>query len=168
MIKDDLKLCYVLKIGYKSSGKGLYEFVFSKDPSSIDTEACGWEESPANGNANPPAGKSIDMILSLETKKIDLICLHELNDRAYIDGYYTIHCLAYENVESDNHDVLYDETPLLVFHYGMKASEVKDLFLSRDIILIETDVADSQSAEEEEVPEHAGDDEDEEDDGINF
>jgi len=165
MTKDDLKLCYVLKIGYKSSGKGLYEFVFSKDPSSIDTEACGWNESPANGNANPPTSNSIDLILSLETKKIDFICLHELNDRAYIDGYYTIHCLAYENVESDNHDVLYDETPLLVFHYGMKASEVKELFLSRDIVLTETDVADSQSAEEE-VPENAGDED--EDDDLNF
>lgn len=147
MNKDDLKLCYVLKIGYDIKGQGLYEFVFSEDPSSIDTESCGWGELPANGNANPPPSECINYVLSLKTKKIDFICLHELNDRAYIDGYYTIHCLAFENTESDNHDILYDETALLVFHFGMKASEVKDLFLSRDIILKEIDITDSQVAE---------------------
>lgn len=148
MNKDDLKLCYVLKVGYNTRGKGLYEFVFTKDPSSIDTTALGWEETPANGNANSPDQSSVDMVLSLETKNIDFICLHELNDRAYIDGYYTIHCLAYENTDHDNHDPLYDETQLLVFHYGMKASEVKDLFLSRDIILKEIELAESKAVEE--------------------
>jgi hypothetical protein len=167
MDKDDLKLCYVLKIGYDNKGQGLYEFIFCKDPSSIDTDACGWNDVPANGNADAPPQESIDMVLSLKTKKLDLICLHELNDRAYIDGYYTIHCLAYENVESDNNDVLYDETPLLVFHYGMKALEVKDLFLTRDIMLKESEIKEPTVAapvlaeEEEEV-------DDEIDNGIDF
>lgn len=140
MKKDDLKLCYVLKVGYDLEGKGHYEFAFSSDPSSIDTESCGWNEMPANGNANPPPKESIDLILSLKTDKIDFNCLHEMNDRAYIDGYYTIHCLAFENTESENSDVLYDETPLLVFHYGMKVSEVKNIFFTRDIQLKETEI----------------------------
>lgn len=156
MKKDDLKLCYVLKVGYDLEGKGHYEFAFSSDPSSIDTEACGWNEMPANGNANPPLKESIDLILSLKTDKIDFSCLHEMNDRAYIDGYYTIHCLAYENTDSENSDVMYDETPLLVFHYGMKATEVKNIFFTRDIQLKETEIVKSNviaQEDEEEVEE---------------
>jgi len=160
MNKDDLKLCYVLKIGYKSNGKGLYEFLFSRDPSVIDTDALGWEEVPASTNADPPPSENVHMVLSLETKKIDFICLHELTDRAYRDGYYTIHCLAYENTEHDNHDVMYDETPLLVFHYGMKASEVKEIFLSRDIMLKEVEVENSHAVEEQEEPEEEEEEED--------
>lgn len=161
MGKDDLKLCYVLKIGYKSNGKGLYEFLFSKDPSSIDTESLGWGEIPASSNANPPTQNNVDLVLSLETRNIDFICLHELHDRAYMDGYYAIHCLAYENTDSDNHDPLYDETTLLVFHYGMKAKEVKELFMSRDILLKEVDVVDSSAGESEEEEVIEEDDEDE-------
>lgn len=162
--KNELQLCYVLKVGYKSNGEGLFEFLFTKDPSSIDTEECGWEESPANGNANSPPAKHIDLILTLQSKKIDLTCLHELNDRAYMDGYYTVHCLAYENTDSDNHDPLYDETVLLVFHFGMTPDEVKDRFLSRDIILKETKIENSslnEEAEEQSVSEEEEEDEDE-------
>lgn len=166
MNKDDLKLCYVLKIGYNAKGKGLYEFLFSKDPSSIDTEACGWNEVPANGNAIVPPPNCVQMILSLETKKIDFKCLHELDDRAYIDGYYTVHCLAYENIDSENSDTIYDETALLVFHYGMKASEVKDLFLQRDIMLKEIEIAESQAVEV--TDENESEEEDEDEDKLEF
>jgi hypothetical protein len=141
MNKDDLKLVYVLKIGYDSKQQGLYEFLFSKDPSVIPTDELGWNEIPANGVAEPPTEKDIDFILSLKTNKIDFICLHESNDRSYMDGYYTIHCLAYENVESNNSDSIFgEETTLLVFHYGMKMREVKEYFFSRDIQLKEVEV----------------------------
>lgn len=144
MDKDNLKLVYILKIGYNSKEEGLYEFLFSKDPSALDLESLGWNQSPASTNANAPDEDQIDLILSLKTNKIDLKCLHELDDRPYIDGYYTIHCLAYEDIESNNSDILYDETDLLVFHYGSKAKEVKDLFLSRDIILKEHEITKSK------------------------
>ncbi len=141
MNKDDLKLVYVLKIGYDSKQQGLYEFIFSKDPSVIPTDELGWNEIPANGVAQPPEEKDIDLILSLKTNKIDFICLHESYDRSYMDGYYTIHCLAYENVESNNSDSIFgEETGLLVFHFGMKLKEVKDHFFSRDLQLKEVEV----------------------------
>ena len=67
--------------------------------------------------------------------------MHEANDRPYIHGYHTIHALAYENddptesnVESE-FDMIYDDLPLLVFHYGMSIDEVKDVLYERDISL---------------------------------
>lgn len=131
---DLLRLIYVLKIGYNSKGEGLYEFIFSKDPSAVDTKEWKWEDMPANGNAMPPDEKCIDLILSLKTDKIDLICLHEVNDRRYVDGYYTIHALAYQNLDDDaNDDLMYDELPIIVFHYGMKVKEVEDILYTRDL-----------------------------------
>jgi hypothetical protein len=128
-----LRLIYVLKIGYNSKGEGLYEFIFSKDPSAVDTKAWGWENMPANSNAQPPADNCIDLILSLKTDKVDLICLHELNDRMYIDGYYTIHALAFQNLDDDSTDIMYEELPIMVFHYGMKVKEVEDILYTRDL-----------------------------------
>jgi hypothetical protein len=142
MLDTELKLIYVLKIGYNAKGEGLYEFIFSKDPSSVEAEAWGWSVMPAKGNADPPAETHIDKVLSLTTDKIDLICLHELNDRMYIDGYYTIHALAYQDLEDDssNGDLMYDELPILVFHYGMKMKEVKDILYTRDLLFKESTV----------------------------
>lgn len=138
-MNEELRLIYVLKIGYNSKGEGLYEFIFSKDTSNIDSVKWGWEEMPANGNADPPTNSYIDLVVSLKTDKIDLICLHELNDRRYIDGYYTIHALAYQNIDNDDSDLVYDdEVSIIVFHYGMKLSEVKDILYSRDLIFNET------------------------------
>lgn len=139
MQDTELKLIYVLKIGYNTKGEGLYEFIFSKDPSSVDAEAWGWTVMPAKGNADPPAETHIDKVLSLTTDKIDLRCLHELNDRSYIDGYYTIHALAYQDYnDEDSGDLLHDELPILVFHYGMKVKEVKDILYTRDLIFKES------------------------------
>ena len=138
-MEQELKLVFVYKIGYHSNGDGHYEFIFSKDPSSVDAEAWGWTQMPAKGNAQPPDESHIDSILTLRTSKIDLVCLHELNDRMYIDGYYTIHALAYQNLEDDtNEDLMYDELPILVFHYGMKIQEVKDILYTRDLMFKET------------------------------
>jgi hypothetical protein len=134
----DLRLIYVLKIGYNSKSEGLYEFIFSKDPSAVDTRGWAWDVMPAAGNAQPPDESHIETVLSLKTDKIDLICLHELNDRTYLDGYYTIHALAYQDPEGENDDLMYDELPILVFHYGMKLKEVQDILYTRDLIFKES------------------------------
>ena len=161
---EEFKLIYVLKIGYKSNGKGLYEFIFSKDPSSVEPETWGWNEMPANGNATPPTQKFIDRVLSLETDKIDLICLHELNDRCYMDGYYTIHALAYQDVEDDsNDDLMYDELPILVFHYGMNLKEVQDILYTRDLLF--KDIIPEKS---ETVISETTEEEEDDDMGLNF
>jgi len=150
---EDLKLIYVLKIGYNSKGQGLYEFVFSKDPDNIDIEGWNWDTSPACDNAIPPTDDHVDEIFSLKTDSFDLFCLHEAVDRPYIHGYYNIHCLAYEDLESENIDTKNiadyenifdknlksstnnDDVPLLVFHYRMTLKDVEDLLYERDIIL---------------------------------
>jgi hypothetical protein len=146
MLDNELKLIYVLKIGYNAKGEGLYEFIFSKDPSSVQAEKWGWTVMPAKGNADPPEENYIDKVLSLTTDKIDLICLHELNDRMYIDGYYTIHSLAYQDYNNeDSGDLMYDELPILVFHYGMKMKEVKDILYTRDLLFKESTIEKSIS-----------------------
>ena len=149
---DELKLIYIHKIGYNTKKQGYYEFIFSKNPENIDIERWGWDISPACDNANPPTKEYIDAIYSLKTDSFDLICLHEAVDRAYLHGYHNIHCLAYEDVDSENINGQYDDyenifsnseskitndddLPLLVFHYRMTLEAVQDLLYQRDIIL---------------------------------
>jgi hypothetical protein len=141
MDNNNLKLIYILKIGYDSKNQGLYQFIFSNNIENIDEDTInswGWNDMPANNNASAPDDDHVSLILSLTTNKIDLICLHELNDRRYIDGYYTIHALAYQDLDDDNSDLMYDELPILVFHYGMKLSEVKDILYTRDLLFKES------------------------------
>jgi hypothetical protein len=143
--ENKLKLIYVLKIGYNTKGDGLYEFIFSLDPTNIDVEGWCWDLSPACDNALPPVEKYINALFNLKTSSFDLICLHEAVDRPYMHGYHTIHALAYENENSEiddgNSDYQRmfeesdDDVPLLVFHYGMTLGKVKDLLNSRKIIL---------------------------------
>lgn len=145
---DELKLIYVLKIGYNSKNQGLYEFIFSKNPTNIDYETWGWDLEPACDNANPPTDEYIDQIFSLQTDSFDLFCLHEAVDREYMHGYYNIHCLAYETEKEDNYDDYEDifdrlssggeenmGTELLVFHYNMTLEDVEKTLYERNIIL---------------------------------
>jgi len=146
MINDEnkLKLIYINKIGYNAKGEGLYEFIFSEDPTNIDIEAWCWDLSPACDNAMPPTENYINAVFNLKTSSFDLFCLHEAVDREYMHGYHTIHALAYEieKQEDDNagdYEKMFesenDDVPLLVFHYGMTLAKVKDLLSSRKIIL---------------------------------
>jgi hypothetical protein len=144
MDDDNLKLIYILKIGYNSNDEGLYEFIFSLDPTNIDVEGWCWDISPACDNALPPTPDFTNGIYNLKTSSLNFFCLHEAVDREYMHGYHTIHALAYETeqepdgsysdyekmFETDN-----DDTPLLVFHYGMSLTKVRDLLTSRKIVL---------------------------------
>jgi hypothetical protein len=145
---NELKLIYVLKIGYNSKNQGLYEFIFSKNPTNIDYETWGWDLEPACDNANPPTDEYIDQIFSLQTDSFDLFCLHEAVDREYMHGYYNIHCLAYETEKEDNYDDYEDifdrlssggeenmGNELLVFHYNMTLEDVEKTLYERNIIL---------------------------------
>jgi len=148
MVQDDknLKLIFILKIGYNSKQEGIYEFIFSQDETNIDIENWCWDLSPACDNAMPPSEDYVNAVFNLKTNKFDLFCLHEAVDREYMHGYYTIHALAYETDRTiDNngfsqYDKLFggndeDNTPLLVFHYGMTLARIKDMLYARKIIL---------------------------------
>ena len=150
---DELKLIYIHKIGYDTKRQGYYEFIFSKNPENIDVQRWGWDLSPACDNATPPTDEYIDATYSLKTDSFDLICLHEAVDRSYLHGYHNIHCLGYEDIDSENINTQYDdydnifstgevnnndnddELPLLVFHYRMTLEAVQDILYQRDIIL---------------------------------
>ena len=141
-----LKLIYVLKIGYNSKDEGLYEFIFSFDESNIDIEGWCWDLEPACNNALPPTEEFMNAVINLKTSTFDLNCLHEAVDRPYMHGFHTIHALAYEierQGDESNGFTQYDslfnkeeeEQPLLVFHYGMTLSRIKDMLAGRKIIL---------------------------------
>jgi len=147
---NELKLIYVHKIGYNTKNQGLYEFIFSKNPTNIDYEEWGWNKEPACDNAEPPTEDYYDEIFSLQTDSFDLFCLHEAVDREYMHGYYNIHCLAYEVEREDNYEDDYndifdqlgdssnandDELGIMVFHYGMTLEQVESVLYERDIIL---------------------------------
>jgi len=148
MVHDDekLKLIYILKIGYNAKDEGLYEFIFSLDPTNIDFESWCWDLSPACDNALPPTEKYINAIFNLKTSSFDLFCLHEAVDREYMHGYHTIHALGYEteslvegNMPFSDYEKMFenndDDVPLLVFHYGMTLTKVKNILSLRKIIL---------------------------------
>jgi hypothetical protein len=153
---NKLKLIFILKIGYNAKGDGLYEFIFSLDPTNIDMEGWCWDLSPACDNATPPTEEYINAIFNLKTSSFDLFCLHEAVDREYMHGYHTIHALAYEiEKQSDENGNLGDyekmfennneDFPLLVFHYGMTLANVKDLLNARKIILKNNEFVETSS-----------------------
>lgn len=145
----ELKLIYVLKIGYTSKNEGLYEFIFSLDESNIDMAGWCWDMTPASDNAMPPEEDYINNIVNLKTSTFDLFCLHEAVDRPYMHGVYTIHALAYEigkqedgNNGFSDYEQMFgsgqdddDDTPLMVFHYGMTLGQVKEILNIKKIIL---------------------------------
>lgn len=148
---DKLKLIYIYKIGINSNGSGLYEFIFSDEPTNIDSEDWGWELSPACDNAEPPAKGFYNEIINLKTDKFSLTCLHEAVDREYMHGYHNIHALAYENDEittegfQSYEDLDEHDKPLMVFHYGMSLNDIKTVFSDRDIILHENEFVEPNS-----------------------
>lgn len=156
MENDDkkLKLIYVLKIGYNSKDEGLYEFIFSEDETNVDIEGWCWDLSPACDNALPPTDEFTNAVFNLKTKSFDLYCLMEAVDRPYIHGYHTIHALAYETEKQDEngynqYDNMFDgeddDTPLLVFHYGMSLARVKELLYAKKIILKNNEFVETSS-----------------------
>jgi hypothetical protein len=152
----ELKLIYVLKIGYNSKGEGMYEFIFSKDETNIDIEGWMWDMEPACDNAEPPTEDFIDAIYNLKTDKFNLFCLHEAVDRPYMHGYHNIHALAYETQFSDDdsyndYESMFgennDNIPLLVFHYGMTLGKIKELLYLKQITLKGKEFVDCSSVE---------------------
>lgn len=154
--ENDLKLIYVLKIGYNYKREGQYQFIFSTDETNIDPEGWLWDIEPACDNADAPTEDYVDEVFNLTTKSFDLFCLHEAVDRPYMHGYNLIHCLAYEieyeGEEDDNAFNQYeqmfnddDDTPLLVFHYGMTLKAVTDKLYEKKIILKGNNFVESSS-----------------------
>jgi len=134
--KEQLKLIYVLKVGENTKGESIYEFIFSKNPTNINEKDWGWNAFPAKGNAQPPEMEDIDEVFSFKTDLFILKCLHDQNDRCYLDGYYKIHAIAYEDYDFKNpYGIEYDD--VLVFHYGNSFTEVESKLYKRDIIVNE-------------------------------
>jgi hypothetical protein len=134
MSTESLKLIYVLKNGQNVKGEGIYEFIFSTNPDALDEKAkdLNWHL-PAKGNACPPDSEDIDLVVGFKTDYFKLVCLHELNDRKYEDGYHKIHAIAFEDLEYENdYDVEYDD--VLVFHFGESFKSVENKLYKREVI----------------------------------
>lgn len=146
--EEDLRLIFVLKIGYNSKGEGLYEFIFSLDETNVDIEGWIWDQSPACDNAEAPEKDYINAIYNLKTSSFNLVCLHESVERPYVHGYHNIIALAYEDIDNeveqpdgfDQYEDLFteeedDDAPVLVFHYGTTLAQVREMLYERKIIL---------------------------------
>ena len=151
---EDLKLIYVLKIGYNSKGEGHYEFIFSINDTNLDIEKWCWDLEPACDHAEPPEPDYINAIYNLKTNSFDLFCLHEAVDRPYMHGYHTIHALAYETPYSgddgfEQYEEMFEDKdePLLVFHYGITLKQIKDMLYERKIILKGDEFVESSTLE---------------------
>lgn len=154
---NKLRLIFILKIGYNTKGDGLYEFIFSLDPTNIDMEGWMWDIAPACDNAFPPTEEYTDAVFSLKTSSFDLSCLHESVDMPYMHGYHTIHALAHEieklpddNGKFGDYEKMFegndnDDVPLLVFHYGTTLAKVKDMLNARRIILKDNEFVETSS-----------------------
>jgi len=152
MSTDKLKLIYILKVGKNSKNEGVYEFIFSDNPDSINAdiwEMWNWDRSPAieHKEYSVPDSEYISKVFSLTTSDFTLFCLHDAVDRPYIHGYHLIHALAYEDEDIDSpeyesefkdYDEMFennDDLPLLVFHYGNTLKDVENKLYERNIIL---------------------------------
>lgn len=157
---EDLKLIYVLKIGYNANNEGLYEFIFSADETNIEYEDWLWDMSPACDNAEPPHKDFVDSIFSLKTSSFDLVCLHEDVSRPYMHGYHNIIALAYEDIDNEcenpaddgfnQYEELFEEQeepPVLVFHYGSTLKKIKELLYERKIIFKGNEFVESSSVD---------------------
>lgn len=129
--KEQLKLIYVLSVGDNSKGEGVYEFIFSSNPQEIDEKKLCWDVFPAKYNAEAPEG---ECVYSFKTDLFSLKCLHEINDRCYLDGLYKIHAIAYEDYEFKNKYGI-DYNDVLTFHFGITFNEVETKLYKRDIIV---------------------------------
>ena len=154
--KKQLKLIYILKIGYNSKDEGLYEFIFSLDHNNIDVEGWCWDLSPAINHAEPPTDEYVNAIFNLKTSSFDLFCLHEAVDREYMHGVYTIHALGYEvekeidgNAPFSDYEQMFnndeEEEPILVFHYGMTLERIETLLFTKKIILKNNEFIETKS-----------------------
>lgn len=129
---NELKLMYVLKVGENFNGEGIYEFIFSSNDDFVPDEELGWNKR-GKDVACPPDKEDIDLVVGFKTDYFKLICLHELNDRKYIDGYYRIHAIAYDDTDFENsYGIEYND--VLVFHYGDSFRDVENKLYKREII----------------------------------
>lgn len=146
--EEDLKLIYILKIGYNSKGEGLYEFIFSIDETNVDIDGWCWNLSPACDNSEAPEKDYINAIYNLKTSSFNLVCLHESVTRSYIHGYHNIIALAYEDIDDEidqpdafnQYENLFEkeadeDAPVLVFHYGTTLEQIKEMLYERKVIL---------------------------------
>ncbi len=138
------RLIYVLKVGQNVKNEYIYEFIFSNDITNVNSFDWGWNDVPASEYASPPSLDSVSSIYTIKTRNLNLFCLHEATDREYMQGYHTIHALAYEiDIEDfDEYEASYqddyEDKPILVFHYGMSYDLINSLLNERNIKLKES------------------------------
>ena len=126
-----LKLIYILNIGQSYNESNIYEFLFSDDIDNIEIDEWGWELNANNAESIPPEKDYVKHSIRIETDEILLDVLHKNEYFTYLDGYYGIIALAWENLEAyEEHE---DNYSRMVFKYGETLKQVQDKFYARDI-----------------------------------
>lgn len=142
--EDELYLIFATEVGSTTRGKKEYELTFSSTPNQIDFEELSWYD-VCKGNVSPPDEYDIEYVIRLSID-YKLIPLHDSLTFSYVDGYYQIIALLYEDLDVYNEnceksDERYEQENLkrLVFHYGDTLKEVKEKISVRNIKYIYVD-----------------------------
>lgn len=109
------KLVYVDKVGQNVDGEYEYDFYFAEHP--IVHKEWTYETSGLQESVKPKRYDSIKRVVM----KIPLLCLQDNMCFGMQNGVDGVVALAYEDISD------YDEYPAdgrLVFHYGMKESDI--------------------------------------------
>lgn len=129
---SDLYLIFALEIGCNYKNEYEYELIFSKSPNQIDFNQLQWNE-VCKDNVLQPEEIDIDKVIRI-VSKYKLIPLHDSYINTYVDGYYRIISLLYEDTQTYNENTMnYDTLRRIVFHYGDTYDEVQELLNHRDI-----------------------------------
>lgn len=131
--EKDLKLIFIVKIGFDHKGRALYEFLFS---GSDLNEIWGddWETQPARSMPQTPDNEYINLVGSLRTDNVELKVLQESDSFCMQDGIDGVIALGWETHDNidDTNDAIENR---LVFKFGDSKESVENTLYKRELIL---------------------------------
>ena len=120
MESDDLRLCFVNKVGEESDGKKRYEFIFTDNIDEVWGEGFEYKPSSLVGDMMPYDEYKTDIRILKTDIKFDLVQDNScFGMQDCIDGIVSV---CYENI--DDYDE-YPEEGRLVFMFGESLDEVE-------------------------------------------
>lgn len=127
ILKKELFLIYVIKIGFDHKGRAMYEFLFSDTIEGVWGDD--WEVVPACSNPQPPDNEFVKLVGSLKNE-INIEVVQNSEAFGVCDAVDNVIALAWE-VDTDNEEI----NNRLVFHFGETKKMVEDKLYKRDVIL---------------------------------
>lgn len=131
-MEDNLKLCFVKKLGENSEGNYIYEFLFTNNIDEFWGADFQYKPLALVNNVTPNEG-SYNLIKQIETE-LEIDVVQDSLCFSFQDCIDQIVALAFENLDGADE---YPEDGRLVFHFGDDFEKVEELLSKRDIIFID-------------------------------